>query len=811
VIKKYRKDILCWIFSGLLVGICISINTADAGTVPGFRQHVKLQAVDQSVPSFIESLFSQIGMPVKIESDIPGKVNGSFEGTAESVFAKISQSFNVYVYSDLQVAYVYQTDQMKSSILPLNQAAAVRVAKGAKKLGLPDVNNTVNAIPGGGLMVSGSSRFVDQIEELSKATRKQTQVVQSYNARTEFKLFRLKYAWADDVTLNVGGRSVEIPGVATLLRTLVTNGSSMPLASGVSVTRDPNTVQKLRGQGLKAVSGKDSESPKHQTTNYNGSSDFSIVAQPQLNAVAIRDSSDRMPMYQELIDSLDVEPAMVEIEATIIDINVDKQRELGVNWRAQGSDAQVLLGDGTAADTLLQPGQIIAPQGRGGVLSLVLGDSTEFFARVRALEEEGAARIVSKPHVITLSNVEAVLGATTEFFVRVEGNDEVDLFNVPVGTVLRVTPHVYEQRGLNGIKLLVNIEDGTAATGARVDNIPVVERSTISTQALIQEGSSLLIGGLVRESTTESEVGVPVLRKVPVLGGLFRSERKNHVKTERLFMITPRIADSFQKHLDLRGPVLQGDPVDIITNANRISADETLAMAEQLDLNRKHIDQLENTTDQNLGILSVAQTRALLDIPPATVAYHEDTKDWNHWNSAGTVSRPEIVSEFVNDFTETPDDSSGAPSTSTAQVYLVPVTDSEPPTTNVRDGIQNDIPSAITYPIDISHQDNNSRQVTVQTLVLEIDADIEARRLTSPRSNNALAKIRKLKEIAPEHEYAISGERYIARTYAQIGHKSFEKGNFTGAQAMYEKAARIDPKANGVQALKVQLQQQMSG
>jgi len=102
------------------------------------------------------------------------------------------------------------------------------------------------------------------------------------------------------------------------------------------------------------------------------------------------------------------------------------------------------------------------------VLSLVLGDSTQFFARVKALESEGAANIVSKPHVLTLSNVEAVLGATTEFFVRVEGNEEVDLFNVPVGTVLRVTPHVYDKGSNKGIKLLVNIEDGAVQSNSVV-------------------------------------------------------------------------------------------------------------------------------------------------------------------------------------------------------------------------------------------------------------------------------------------------------------------------------------------------------
>ena len=121
------------------------------------------------------------------------------------------------------------------------------------------------------------------------------------------------------------------------------------------------------------------------------------------------------------------------------------------------------------------------------------------------------------------------------------GREQVDLFNVSAGTTLRVTPHVFRDREQTRIKLLVNVEDGNI-TNRQVDQIPVVERSTVNTQALIAEGESLLIGGMVRETQSSSEDKVPGLGDVPVVGNLFKTKTSGTTRVERMFLITPRMA-----------------------------------------------------------------------------------------------------------------------------------------------------------------------------------------------------------------------------------------------------------------------------
>ena len=142
---------------------------------------------------------------------------------------------------------------------------------------------------------------------------------------------------------------------------------------------------------------------------------------------------------------------------------------------------------------------------------------------------------------MTLSDVEAVFDNSQTFYVKVGGYQDVDLFNVSAGTQLRVTPHVFKDKDQVRIKLLVAIEDGSV-TGRNVDNIPIVERSTINTQALIQEGESLLIGGLVRESSGSNVDKIPLLGDIPVVGNLFKTRSDTKGRVERMFLISPRLA-----------------------------------------------------------------------------------------------------------------------------------------------------------------------------------------------------------------------------------------------------------------------------
>jgi type III secretion protein C len=538
---------------------------AMAAAIPFDDRTVTLTAREEPIASFLQGLFGQMDIPVVVSSGVKGAVNGNFSGRAAEVFSRISRSFGLVSYYDGTVVHVYAASELTTRTLNVPASQTARVVRDVQELRLTDQRNSLRSTRDGALIAVGTRRFVEQVEELARGQQASAAAAMPLG----FKTFYLRYAWAQDVSAVYGGRQVTIPGVASILRSLMTTGQRNPayLAAQDQLLRP--SQPRLRGQGLARVGNQGTlglsdtdqraavdpvaaayganpqgalpaAAPGGSGVAIGDPQRVRIEADPRLNAVIVRDAPERLAQYEQLVASLDIEPQALEIEATIIDINTDKLRELGVNWRWSNARNSILFGNGTDSDLSLRPNTDITPQGAGGFVNLVLGSKSQFVARINALQEQGAARVVSNPQVMTLSNVEAVFDNTKTFYVKVAGRDEVDLFNVSAGTTLRVTPHVFKDKEQVRIKLLVAIEDGSIS-GAQVQEIPIVERSSINTQALIFEGESLLIGGMVREAKSNKVSKVPLLGDIPVLGNLFKNTTELLNRTERLFLISPRL------------------------------------------------------------------------------------------------------------------------------------------------------------------------------------------------------------------------------------------------------------------------------
>jgi type III secretion protein C len=116
------------------------------------------------------------------------------------------------------------------------------------------------------------------------------------------------------------------------------------------------------------------------------------------------------------------------------------------------------------------------------------------------------------------------------------------LFDINAGVVLRVTPHIIEEKQRELVKLAVQIEDSDVLE-EEVDDIPIVKRSVVNTQAVVGKNESLLIGGYIKERQVTAQQNVPCLGKIPLLGWLFKQQADNNEQYERLFLITPTIKE----------------------------------------------------------------------------------------------------------------------------------------------------------------------------------------------------------------------------------------------------------------------------
>ncbi|HJT99150.1 MAG TPA: type III secretion system outer membrane ring subunit SctC [Rhodanobacteraceae bacterium] len=573
-------------FVALAIFSLMSIVAAHASPIPFKSARVEYDLKGEPLKDFLAGFFADQGLQVVLSPLVEnqgGTLNGPRSGTPEQVFRSIANANQLTAYYDGSAVYVYKQNERITRYFAVPPAKVQDFVRAFQGMHLGDAGNTFSARSDTGLVVAtGAPRFVEQAQELTRTLKQQ-----ELSANAVFKMFELKYAWASDASFTVGNRQVTIPGVATILKQLMYAPEQANGSQGGSHDRVVKPVSMhLKGTGLAGI-GADGQAQRtdlpvplarpddayaappqaEQGADLSPGAyipyqrDARIVADPYRNAVIVRDTPDSMPLYAELVRQLDVEPRIIQLEATIIDVDRRKLRDLGIDWRWRNGRTAVGFGtdriDPVTGRTIQYQNDFLRALGLDSIDALaqrspglqiggIVGDSYKFIARINALADDGVTNVVSRPQVITLNDTEAVMENTRTLYVPVNGAYEVDLFNVVAGTILRVTPHLVDENGRMRIRLLVSIEDGdvqisaTNTSGAIV-NYPTVTRAAINTQAIIDENQSLLLGGLVRNLSGKDVDKIPLLGDIPVLGNLFKREQKQRERTERLFLISPRL------------------------------------------------------------------------------------------------------------------------------------------------------------------------------------------------------------------------------------------------------------------------------
>jgi len=564
-----------WIMTLMtLGGLLIAGEVAQAAPIPYKSGNISYKPQEQPLVDFLQEFFADQGLAVVISQQLRsqgGTISGPRSGTAQRVFRSIATSNDLITYYDGSAVYIYLSRERTTRYATLPTPRVEDFAGAFSKMKLGDDANTFTATSGNGLvMITGAPRFVEQVQQLADAINGQVP-----SPPTVFKYYPLRYAWAADMTMTVGNRQVSVPGVASLLRELVAVSPQTAAAAQDKVLHPTST--KLRGQGLAGVGRPPLQPPPvggapiasapiaEDVPRESGDIAFTqsapavavdagpnarIVADTFRNAIIVRDAPDHIGMYDQLIESLDVEPKMVEIEATIIDVNTGNMKKLGVDWRYKNGRTELMFGtDGTKQNfvrTLGADNVDFLNQLAGFQLGAIVGDGAKFVARINALSTQDITNVVSHPQVMTLNDTEAVIENSQTVYVPVAGAYDVDLFNIVAGTVMRVTPHLVHENGHLRIRMMVQIEDGgvtlqqTTQSGQNV-TIPLVSRKAVNTQALIDAGQSLLLGGMISDTVENHQNKIPILGDVPLLGTLFRQVEKDRSRIERLFLITPRL------------------------------------------------------------------------------------------------------------------------------------------------------------------------------------------------------------------------------------------------------------------------------
>ena len=291
------------------------------------------------------------------------------------------------------------------------------------------------------------------------------------------------------------------------------------------------------------------------------------VVDERTNSIIITDTSERIEAFKRLVDQIDIPIRQVMIEARIVIANTDFERELGVRWGGVGFNANNSRiidfagsqeglddDDGTSPYNWFnqQPGDnrslnltennvvnlaVTSPNAATAAIG-VLTDNTFLDLELSALESSGYAEIVSQPKVITSDKQLAIIKSGKEigFLETAPSGGTTTGFREAV-LKLEVTPQITPD---NRIIMDLNVWKDSVAS-IEVSGRPTLDITRLQTKVLVNNGQTVVLGGVFSLEGTKGENKVPVLGDIPYLGRLFKKTIDSQFKTELLIFITPKL------------------------------------------------------------------------------------------------------------------------------------------------------------------------------------------------------------------------------------------------------------------------------
>ena len=285
-----------------------------------------------------------------------------------------------------------------------------------------------------------------------------------------------------------------------------------------------------------------------------------IKVDSRTNALVVRDIQDNVARVERIIHDLDQRTPQVQIEARIVQASKNFARGLGIQWglssirttsTGSGKDAPITLNvgaSGVAVGTQANDFLVNLPAAASGVtvpgstigllVGKFLGTTGQLDLRLSAGEALGQTKIISAPKIITLDNKPAKLEQGAQVPFQTTSLQGTQTTFVDATLALNVTPHVIPHAST--VRLEIKVTKNSI--GASVSNAgPTIDKKEATTEILLKDGETTVIGGIFEETRSDSTQGVPWFNRIPFLGWLFKNEGVSVNTTELLVFVTPII------------------------------------------------------------------------------------------------------------------------------------------------------------------------------------------------------------------------------------------------------------------------------
>lgn len=288
----------------------------------------------------------------------------------------------------------------------------------------------------------------------------------------------------------------------------------------------------------------------------------SVVVDARTNSLIITDTAAKLAEIRELIEQVDIPVRQVMIESRIVIAQSDLTHSLGIEWGggyiddvngnilSASGDAQNVIGLNNSiingeTPSVSYPGALLVDLGVASTSGFALGfTSNDLFltAEISALEAAGQGEVVSQPKVITGDKQQATIKSGTEIpYQEAAASGATSTSFKEAVLELDVTPNITPD---DRVMLDLNVKQdsvGDLVPSGQGGFIPSIDTTEITTQVLVGNGETVVLGGVFKTEDLETVNKVPFFGDLPYVGAFFRSESRNNTKTETLIFITPRI------------------------------------------------------------------------------------------------------------------------------------------------------------------------------------------------------------------------------------------------------------------------------
>ncbi len=533
-----------------LVALLLCLGTAGAPrALHAQAQATTLNFVDARLGDVIRSLAASVGVNVVL-TDVPDRritFSTSVPVPANelgAVLESILEANNLVLVQKGPVAQVMPADSapttgmirfgpdigdppplgLVTQLVPLQSIRADEAASALQQIASPRARIEAVARSNGLLITDHASNLARYLELVRQLDQRP---VGEAGLRTY--VVPLKYANAFDLAASVG----QLFGIA-VSSSRTGSLADRSLSSSLDAFRDREAdMFRLREVGTAAAQPADSSpgSLVGRTT---------VVPDLPSNSLIIRTSPPNFPLLEETIRALDTRPPQVLFEVTVAEITLGKAQEFGVDWSVVGGSTNVRLGTPVAPDTVTPIPDFI--------LRVVDVDRSNVRAMLRALASTSNVRVLSTPEILAVNNREAriVVGSRIPFIASTRlGDFAVDrsVQYEDVGTTLTIIPTINEDDYVS-VQILQEVNSLTNQVISAAFDAPVISTREASTRAIIRDGQTVVIGGLIGDSQDSIESGIPFLKDIPLIGNLFKSRSDTRVRTELAIFVTPYIVRS---------------------------------------------------------------------------------------------------------------------------------------------------------------------------------------------------------------------------------------------------------------------------